>query len=229
MKKTNLKNVNVKMMVVDGILKDVAEMNRETEDQVFEKIVVNTFLTDNEQIQQWLKQLYVQDGEDDADRLARVMNSVFSFLAAGNDGKPSYNGGDAFVKFAYDNLLREKHYQSQRKYDEAILSYFCDQIDCVVEVLKNSEKRIDNIKKRTAINNDAEELERMKKRVLNVDQGMLLYIYVVLREHWDVLEQSTYTYRLLAAISWLQTWDDNAEERVKLVKKLKEFSKNIKC
>ena len=75
---------------------------------------------------------------------------------------------------------------------------------------------------------DIHELEHIKEcdgdndKVIYGDS--LHFIFGIILKYWDIINNYTYTYRLLVSICRVHTWNVDAETRLKLVGILKKLS-----
>ena len=168
------------------------------------------------QVQQWKRLVFEEN-------MGNVMSDIFGYFAETINGEIPHIQGQFFAEFAYNNMLEVKQqivYQCEQEY----VPYFWEQIKCVIDYLTYYQDDF-KYEKMPELKADLNDLERLKKRNQKVDADLLLYVYMVLRTHWNILKKSTRTYGLLAAISRLQVWSENEENKLKLMQILKEIEK----
>lgn len=147
------------------------------------------------------------------------MNSIFTVMAAGINGESAYKGGGVLIDYGYKNMCMNKNYVDQ--YDKENVCYLCDQIRYLREYLELCCAR--TVERREQLKMDVRELYKIEKemREERIYNDSCLFVYMVLRDYKEILENWTYTYRLLSAMAGVQTWLDIAETRMDLIKCLK--------
>ena len=210
-----MKNQEIKM-VIKGYLKDESEVIKKAEPCLAVHPFLPEFLPQNPQIQQWVRQLYVEDKNGNKlYGLKDVMNSIFSYYATRINGKRAYLGANLFINYAYNNVLLEKNQANE--YDEWELPYFWQHIDYLIEKIEcYREKVVDHIKRET-VQIDLKNFQYLKEKGKMIDEEGLKIIYLFIKKYWSLLKNDTYMYRLLACMSKLQNWEENPNTRIKLM------------
>lgn len=168
----------------------------------------------NQAIKIWIEQICQKDSD-----LRSIMNNIFTVMAAGINGKSAYKGGGVLIDYGYKNMCMHKNYID--KYDKGNEYYLCDQIRYLREYLELCCTQ--TVERREQLKMDVRELYKIEKemREEGTYDDSCLFVYMVLRKYKEILENWTYTYRLLSAMADIQTWLDVPETRMELIKCLK--------
>ena len=216
--------------IIEGLLDDEAEVTNRSSSYLIEQHILRDFLPENETVSIWIQRLYAKDEkEKPVSNIQDTMVSIFSYMAAGVDGKSKNEGGKPLVEYAYKNKCM---YQNQTDdYDKTELPYYRSQLGYVIERIEMFQKAIvdetiEEAERKTKLEFDIRELKRIHDEDEITDDS-LSFVYMMLIDNWDMLFNWTYTYRLLTGLARIQTWEDSAETRMNLVKVLNEFATNI--
>lgn len=215
-----MKSEEIKM-IIKGYLEDEAEVVKKTEISLVAQYLMREFMPQNTQIRGWVRQLYVED--KDGNRLYKlkdVMNSIFSYFATEIDEKILCTGAKLFVDYAADNnelIERNQTYE----YNEMESPYFWQHVGYLMERI--GLKKCIGTRQGSEVQLDLKKLQYLKQVDEHIDQEGLKTIYVIIKKYWDVLKNTTYTYRLLASMSKLQSWKENSKTRIELIRVLNRF------
>lgn len=216
--------------IIEGLLEDEAEVTNRSTSYLIEQHILRDFLPVNETVSKWIQKLYAKDEKDrPVSNLKDTMISVFSYLAAGVDGKAKDEHGKALVDFAYKNKSLYQH--QLQNCDKSELPYYHNQLGYVIDRIEMMQKgiideTIEEKERKNKLNFDIRELKRIHAEDEITDDA-LLFLYMMIIDNWDMLYNWTYTYRLLTAIARIQVWEDSAKTRMNLVKLLNDFAKYI--
>lgn len=155
--------------------------------------------------------------------LRDVMDAIFSYYAAGINFRAKVTNGKPFVLFAKNNL-QQLHSQNQKILDYKQLPYLYEHIKYLYDYLcKFKEATIidtpqDAAKEAVLLNslNQIEDLLETQK-IDDITQ-LFLSLYQIILDFWDNtgLCNWTYTFRLLACMARIQSWNDTSATRTQL-------------
>jgi hypothetical protein len=217
-------------MIIEGLLEDEAKVTNRSSSYLIEQHIIREFLPADETIAKWIQNLYLRDETNKSvSNLQNTMVSIFSYLAAGIDGKAKKTNGKILVDFAYQNKCLYQYQLSDYNMEE--LPYYRNQLRYVCEKIEMLQKNmldetVEEKEKKAKLYVDIRELKRIQEETEITDDS-LLFIYMVIIDNWDMLYNWTYTYRLLVAMARIQTWEESSEIRLNLVRILNDFARNL--
>lgn len=217
--------------IIEGLLDDEAEVTNRSTSYLIEQHILRDFLPENETVSKWIQMLYAKDEKDKpVSDLQDTMIAVFSYMAAGVDGKAKNENGKTLVDFSYKNKCLYQH--QSNNYNTSELPYYHSQLGYVIERIEMLQKAIvdetaEEAERKAKLDFDIRELKRIHDEDEITDDS-LSFVYMMILENWDMLFNWTYTYRLLTVMARIQKWEDTAETRMSLVRLLNDFANNMK-
>jgi hypothetical protein len=179
---------------------------------ILESRLMDSFLTENDQIRFWILNLYNGDTSGD------ILSSVFEYNSDGIKWKSKGLPVLPFIEFA----INEQKYISKYKVDKEPMEHLLDCLDSIRELLKNLKKDNFDIESSLKFSGALETLNYFID-VLNGKYGdekiPFGMIYHFFKDYWDDLKDSTHTFRALRDLAAMQKgWRDSETSRYILTK-----------
>ena len=161
-----------------------------------------------------------------SEAMGQTMDSLFSSLSAGINFKASHQNGRALVEFAYSNklILAPGFNPIPDKQANRDVPYFYQELRYLSDRLNELAKEKDDYKIETDAR-DISEIYNTEKDQRSVYNDSVNRIYMAILSNWGDLGNWTYTFRLLCAITRIQTWYSSPETRLELLKIIDETTK----
>lgn len=179
---------------------------------ILESRLVDSFLTENDQIRFWILNLY------NGDTSGKILSSVFAYNSSGINWKSQGLPVLPFIEFA----INEQKYINKYKADKEPMEHFLDCLDSIKRILENMKKDNFDIESSLKFSGALETLSYFID-VLNGKYGdekiPFGLIYHFFKDYWDDLKDSTHTFRALRDLAAMQKgWRNSKESRYALTK-----------
>lgn len=174
---------------------------------ILESRLMDSFLTENDQIRFWILNLYNGDTSGD------ILSSVFEYNSSGIKWKSQGLPLLPFIEYA----INEQKYINKYKVDKEPMEHLLDSLNSIRELLKKLKS--DNIDIESSLKfSGALETLNYFIDVLNGKYGVekvpFKLIYHFFKDYWDDLKDSTHTFRALSDLVAMQKgWRDTEESR----------------
>ena len=179
---------------------------------ILEARLMDSFLTENDQIRFWILNLYNGDTSGD------ILSSVFGYNSDGINWKSKGLPVLPFIEFA----INEQKYLGKYKVDKEPMEHLLDCLDSIRELLKKLKKDNFDIESSLKFSGALETLNYFID-VLNGKYGdekiPFGLIYHFFKDYWDDLKDSTHTFRALRDLAAMQKgWRNSKTSRYILTK-----------
>ena len=179
---------------------------------ILESRLMDSFLTENDQIRFWILNLYNGDTSGD------ILSSVFGYNSDGINWKSKGLPVLPFIEFA----IYEQKYIGKYKVDKEPMEHLLDCLDSIRELLKKLKKDNFDIESSLKFSGALETLNYFID-VLNGKYGdekiPFGLIYHFFKDYWDDLKDSTHTFRALRDLAAMQKgWRNSKTSRYILTK-----------
>ena len=204
--------------LIDTMVDDESTCTRKKPSAILELRLLNSFLTENDQIRFWIVNLYrgCTSGE--------ILASIFDYNSAGVNWKSCDLPILPFVEFAIFEQKYIKDYVVNREPIPHLLNCL-DSIKRKLETMKEDNLDIESkIKYREAL-----EIIDYFITQLNDENEKIQFItyYRFFKKYWDDLKGSTHTFRALCDLATMQKgWRNESESRYALTKCLHYLADN---
>lgn len=179
---------------------------------ILEARLMDSFLTENDQIRFWILNLY------NGDTSGEILSSVFGYNSDGINWKSKGLPVLPFIEFA----IYEQKYIGKYKVDKEPMEHLLDCLDSIRELLKKLKKDNFDIESSLKFSGALETLNYFID-VLNGKYGdekiPFGLIYHFFKDYWDDLKDSTHTFRALRDLAAMQKgWRNSKTSRYILTK-----------
>lgn len=179
---------------------------------ILEARLMDSFLTENDQIRFWILNLY------NGDTSGEILSSVFGYNSDGINWKSKGLPVLPFIEFA----INEQKYIGKYKVDKEPMEHLMDCLDSIRELLKKLKKDNFDIESSLKFSGALETLNYFID-VLNGKYGdekiPFGLIYHFFKDYWDDLKDSTHTFRALRDLAAMQKgWRNSKTSRYILTK-----------
>ena len=179
---------------------------------ILESRLMDSFLTENDQIRFWILNLY------NGDTSGKILSSVFGYNSDGINWKSKGLPVLPFIEFA----INEQKYIGKYKVDKEPMEHLLDCLDSIRELLKKLKKDNFDIESSLKFSGALETLNYFID-VLNGKYGdekiPFGLIYHFFKDYWDDLKDSTHTFRALRDLAAMQKgWRNSKTSRYILTK-----------
>ena len=177
---------------------------------ILESRLVDSFLTENDQIRFWMLNLY------NGDTSGKILSSVFAYNSSGINWKSKGLPVLPFIEFA----INEQKYINKYKADKEPMEHFLDCLDSIKRILeKMKENSLDvesKIKYREALKIIDFFTIQLNDENEKIPFGLIYHFF---KDYWDDLKDSTHTFRALRDLAAMQKgWRNSKESRYVLTK-----------
>ena len=177
---------------------------------ILESRLVDSFLTENDQIRFWILNLY------NGDTSGKILSSVFAYNSSGINWKSKGLPVLPFIEFA----INEQKYINKYKADKEPMEHFLDCLDSIKRILeKMKENSLDvesKIKYREALKIIDFFTIQLNDENEKIPFGLIYHFF---KDYWDDLKDSTHTFRALRDLAAMQKgWRNSKESRYVLTK-----------
>lgn len=211
--------------ICECYLADEAKCYNKSLSAMREHHILNDILPTDPNANYWFQQLY-----NGSASVKDVMKHVFSYLAARADGKSiQADGTKLLVEYSFKEFLKIPGGIEQYKKEAP---YFFNCLDSLQSKLIYESESIEDITVRFRIIETVRQLKRFIVEMKdNPDKffyakDFTTYVYMTILNFWDLLDDYTYTFRLLSCIAGIQRWDNTPIARIKLRKVLIDATAN---
>ncbi len=222
LKKTFVYTSDREKAFIEGVLNIHARTEKKTPSAILEDLIAKAVLPANETASRICRQLY----SSDVNNVGALM-SVFDIYSAGfGDFKARYDNGIELVNFFHSILVSATYPIDD--INKGNREYFISNFEMIVQKIENdlSTDHEDSL-------NVTQSPVKYAKFLLDEAKNKPQYFKPInftqlLKDHWDLLGNYTYTYRALVALCKLieDQISDYAEDRVNLVRVISDLSKN---
>lgn len=179
---------------------------------ILESRLMDSFLTENDQIRFWILNLYNGDTSGD------ILSSVFEYNSSGIKWKSQGLPLLPFIEYA----INEQKYINKYKVDKEPMEHLLDCLDSIRELLKKLKSDNFDIESSLKFSGALETLNYFID-VLNGKYGdekiPFGLIYHFFKDYWDDLKDSTHTFRALRNLAAMQKgWRNSKISRYILTK-----------
>lgn len=184
---------------------------------ILESRLVDSFLTENDQIRFWILNLY------NGDTSGEILSSVFEYNSSGIKWKSQGLPLLPFIEFA----INEQKYINKYKADKEPMEHFLDCLDSIERILEKMKENSLDVESKIKYRGALETLSYLID-VLNGKYGdekiPFGLIYHFFKDYWDDLKDSTHTFRALRDLATMQKgWRNSKESRYALAKCLRDL------
>ena len=174
---------------------------------ILESRLMNSFLTENDQIRFWILNLY------NGDTSGEILSSVFGYNSDGINWKSKGLPVLPFIEFA----INEQRYIGKYGVDKEPMEHLLYSLNSIRELLKKLKSDNLDIESSLKFSGALETLSYFID-VLNGKYGdekiPFGLIYHFFKDYWDDLKDSTHTFRALSDLAAMQKrWRDTQESR----------------
>lgn len=212
--KTEKKTLSiVKPILVNGLIRDYAEVENRSESAIIEQIILDSLLPQNKEAKVILENyLYNENGE-----IGRTLAAFFGNNAAGTNWGAVHDNFLQLVQYAYSEEAFSNHILNGK---EEELHHACSQIQSIIERLDKLGEENVEFKREAAWGREL--LCELKEEP---QCSRLSNFYALLIHNWDELKDWTITYRLLHDLVKLEKdWRNTPDARVRLLEVVKVIS-----
>lgn len=174
---------------------------------ILESRLVDSFLTENDQIRFWILNLY------NGDTSGKILSSVFAYNSSGINWKSQGLPVLPFIEFA----INEQRYIGKYEVDKEPMEHLLYSLNSIRELLKKLKSDNLDIESSLKFSGALETLSYFID-VLNGKYGdekiPFGLIYHFFKDYWDDLKDSTHTFRALSDLAAMQKrWRNTQESR----------------
>lgn len=174
---------------------------------ILEARLMDSFLTENDQIRFWILNLY------NGDTSGEILSSVFGYNSDGINWKSKGLPVLPFIEFA----IYEQKYIGKYKVDKEPMEHLLDCLDSIRELLKKLKSDNLDVESSLKFSGALETLNYFIDQ-LNGKYGdekiPFGLIYHFFKDYWDDLKDSTHAFRALSDLAAMQKgWRDTEESR----------------
>lgn len=174
---------------------------------ILESRLVDSFLTENDQIRFWILNLYQGGSSGD------ILSSVFEYNSDGINWKSKGLPVLPFIEFA----INEQRYIGKYEVDKEPMEHLLDCLDSIKRILVEMKKDNFDIESSLKFSGALETLNYFIDQ-LNGKYGdekiPFGLIYHFFKDYWDDLKDSTHTFRALSDLAAMQKrWRETQESR----------------
>ena len=179
---------------------------------ILETRLIDSFLTENDQIRFWILNLY------NGDTSGKILSSVFEYNSSGINWKSQGLPLLPFIEYA----INEQKYINKYKVDKEPMEHFLDCLDSIKRILEKMKEDSLDVESKIKYRGALETLSYFID-VLNGKYGdekiPFGLIYHFFKDYWDDLKDSTHTFRALRDLATMQKgWRNSKESRYALTK-----------
>ena len=224
LKKTVVYSNEREKAFMEGALSILSVANKKTPSAILEDLVEQALLPENETAKKICKQLYSSEINN-----VKALGAVFDIYAAGLGGfEARYTNGFELVEFFHSNLVMATYpTDEQHKGDR---KHFLANFKEIVAKIEHDKTSDDEDSLNTAESPVKYAKFELEEATNEPDFFKPINFTQLLKNHWDILGNYTYTYRALVAMCNLlqEQIGDYAEERIELVEIIRKVSKEWK-
>lgn len=179
---------------------------------ILESRLVDSFLTENDQIRFWILNLY------NGDTSGKILSSVFEYNSSGIKWKSQGLPLLPFIEYA----INEQKYINKYKVDKEPMEHLLDCLDSIERILEKMKEDSLDVESKIKYRGALETLSYFID-VLNGKYGdekiPFGLIYHFFKDYWDDLKDSTHTFRALRDLAAMQKgWRNSKTSRYILTK-----------
>lgn len=216
-KKTDKKLISfTNLSLVEGLVKDEAELKNCSESAVIESKLMDGFLPKDKNAR-FIVENYLYSDEGG---IGKTLEAVFSMNAAGVDWGAKYDNLLPLVEFA---KMQECLCGTIPTGEKAERYHCCSQLDSVIVKLEHLSSKESDMLKKHAYQEEIKWAKMLLKQLQEEPQSIrYANIYQLLLNNWQDLKGWSITYRLLADLVALGIgWTSTAETRAELLQLLR--------
>lgn len=220
LKKTLVYSSEKEKRFIEGALDILSVIKKKSASAVLEDLISKALLPENANASAICKELY----SNEIDNIA-ALEKVFDIYAAGTSNKARYQNGYELVEFLHSEIVYTSF--PCDKATEGYRQYFCSnfyQIYKKIELECSSDHEEDMLVYESPVKYVKYHLDEAANEP---EHFKPINLTDIIKKHWDVLGNFTYTYRALGALCRLisSTKIDYPEDRIKLVELITKLSK----
>lgn len=208
-------------LLITSLLDDLGTASKKSRSQVIETVLEKTYLPTHSEAKYWAENLLLQSAN-----IGETLSAAFDYLAAGTSWKAQYDNGYPLIQYAQNFLLAHPIFLEKQDHDTRQYLSNCLRtlIELVEKKLASSNKYINEISSANEICDILKSDEKFSP----------IWIYSFILRHWDILKNSTHTYRFLAQFVLIHqnaiydNRDNTPAERLELLQTLKFVSQEWK-
>lgn len=212
----------VKSTLIDRLVKDEACVENRSDSAIIEKHLLDSFLPENPTARSIAENsLYADNG---VNGIGKALSSIFGICAAGAGSFSSkYDNLFPLVQFAQSE---ECFCNTVPTGKEPEICHFRTQLDYICTNLERLARESSDDSRKYYYEKEASYARALLKEATSEPEFMhYCNFYQLVLDNWEDLKGWSITYRMLSDLAAMETgWNDSSENRVKLLRLLKEVS-----
>lgn len=214
--------------LIESILNDEAAINNRYISDLMEQHLLNDLMPSNTK-SSWYAQMLYSTPEIKKGNIRYTLNAIFQEFSAFCDFEKIPGNAKEIIDFTHQNFLNA--FREDFIDDPDSGAYM---ISCTESVINRMEYCLEGLQKNDGNNfHEIGLLERDIRDFRAITRGgyetwgrdYTNFIFLCLRDNWQYIANSTYTYRMMAALVNIMPLHDSPEERYKLLQLLKNCTK----
>ena len=202
--------------IIENMIKEESEIKNTSFSSMTETHLLNELLPQNRNAARWVEFMY-----DGTWNIENVLEASFSYLAAGTLFQARYDNAAPLVHLAHQwNSMTDDTPDAEA----GEMYHFMSQLDTIVELLNYAANEATEFK--FELSREAKKAKELYDLFRNnSDKVKFSHVYMLIIDNWEVLKNSTFTYRLLTdMVAMKKNWLRNEEARYELTQTLKKVS-----
>lgn len=196
--------------LIRRLVVDIATRENESFSSIIERALLTALLPVNSEARLVAEQyLYSEDGGT-----SRALTVVFR----NNSGKTVHMNLLPLVEFAYE---QESRYFVTLNGNEEVLPHLRQQIKALIEILEKSAEENNKVDILCCVEHVEKLLQELKNEP---SRSRLFNFYQIVKDNWKYLKQWDATYKVLADLTQLASWQETPEAKVELLELLRTLS-----
>ncbi len=206
---------------IESRVGDMAKKEQRSESFIIEKLLLDGLLPENEEAKSIIKNYLYADNETSGVKL--TLEALFSSNAAGTNWNSKHDNFKQIVEFATDKMLEKIQLnEGDRLYFLSQLNDVTQRIDdCTIACIEPIDRKMyrAQLEKAKILGNLIKDKDVVISNSVTKDLFRLVY------DCWEMLDDWTYTYRYLYALSKMCYFKEDAETKIELCSIIDEISK----